>query len=65
MESHFDEYIQSCKKYNLHPSLEKIFEKYTPLTHLTNTIFYGPPGTGKYTQSLMLIKKYSPSELKY
>ena len=66
LESHFDEYIQSCKKYNLHPSLEKIVEKYpAPPTHLPNTIFYGPPGTGKYTQSLMLIKKYSPSELKY
>ena len=44
--------------------MEKIFEKY-PSTHLPNTIFYGPPGIGKYTQSLMLIKKYSPSELKY
>jgi len=64
LESHFDEYIQSCKKYNLHPSLETVFERY-PCTHLPNTIFYGPPGTGKYTQSLMLIKKYSPSELKY
>lgn len=64
LETHFDEYIQSCKKCNLHPTLEKIYEKF-PSTHVPNTIFYGPPGTGKYTQSLMLIKKYSPSELKY
>jgi len=32
---------------------------------LNNCIFYGPTGSGKYSQVLKLIKKYSPSELKY
>jgi len=32
---------------------------------MPNTILYGPPGVGKYTQALVAIKKYSPSELKY
>ena len=64
LETHFDDYIQSCKKYNLHPKLLPFYEKY-PSTHLPNTIFYGPPGSGKYTQALFLIKRYSPSELKY
>ena len=32
---------------------------------LKNLIYYGPSGVGKYTQMLKLLKKYSPSELKY
>jgi hypothetical protein len=63
-ETHFEEYI---KKENLHPKLEKIYNKNFPNTinKLGNLIFYGPSGVGKYTQMLTSIKKYSPSDLKY
>ena len=65
-EMHFEEYINSNKKQNLHPKLSKIFEKFPAnMRDLKNLIFYGPSGVGKYTQMLTSIKKYSPSELKY
>ena len=66
-ESHFEEYIVSNQKINLHPKLESVFLKNFPesIQQLKNVIFYGPSGAGKYTQVLRSIKKYSPSELKY
>ena len=64
LETHFDDYIQAAKKYNLHPTLSELYDKYPP-SRMPNTIFYGPPGVGKYTQALIALKKYSPSELKY
>ena len=65
-ESHFDEYINSIEKYNLHPELVDIYDKLPKkLNQLENLIIYGPTGTGKYSQVLKLLKKYSPSELKY
>ena len=66
-ESHFEEYIVSNQKINLHPKLESVFLKNFPdsIQQLKNVIFYGPSGVGKYTQVLRSIKKYSPSELKY
>jgi hypothetical protein len=65
-ETHFEEYIQENKRANLHPKLDKIYEKFPKsLNELKNVIFYGPSGTGKYTQVLKSIKGYSPSELKY
>ena len=66
LESHFDDYISSTNKENLHPKLEKIFERFPKkIRDLRNIIFVGPQGTGKYTQMLRSIKKYSLSELKY
>lgn len=66
LETHFEEYIQTSKKQNLHPKLEKIFNKFpSKLSELKNIIYYGPSGVGKYTQMLKSIKLYSPSELKY
>jgi hypothetical protein len=63
-ETHFEEYANV--KENLHPKLEKIFNKFPKkLSKLKNLIFYGPKGIGKYTQMLKCIKQYSPSELKY
>ena len=35
------------------------------LKMMPNFILYGPNGSGKYTESLKIIKKYSPSSLKY
>ena len=65
-ETHFEEYIQENKRVNLHPKLDKIYEKFPKtLEEFKNVIFYGPSGTGKYTQMLKSIKSYSPSELKY
>jgi hypothetical protein len=65
-ETHFEEYINANQKINMHPKLNKIYNKFPDdLSKLKNIIFYGPSGIGKYTQMLHSIKKYSPSELKY
>jgi hypothetical protein len=65
-ETHFEEYINSNQKINIHPKLNKIYNKFPDnIANLKNVIFYGPSGIGKYTQMLSSIKKYSPSELKY
>lgn len=63
-EDHFDEYMTANKRFNLHPALQKIYCKF-PKNKMCNAIFYGPSGVGKYTQMLLAIKKYSPTELKY
>jgi hypothetical protein len=66
LETHFEEYINAVVKENLHPKLEKLFNKFpTSLEKLGNLIFYGPSGVGKYSQMLYSIKKYSPTDLKY
>ena len=65
-ETYFDDYLFSNEKYNIHPELTKTIDQLPRhLVQLNNTIFYGPPGSGKYTQVLKILKKYSPSELKY
>jgi len=65
-ETHFEEYITENNRENLHPKLEKLYERFPKtLQELKNLIFYGPSGTGKYSQMLSSIKKYSNSELKY
>jgi hypothetical protein len=63
-ETHYEEYINVNE--NLHPKLEKIFNKFPKkIFDFKNLIFYGPTGVGKYTQVLKAIRKYSPSDLKY
>ena len=48
LESHFEEYIQTCEKQNLHPTADKIIKKLpNDLKNLKNMIFYGPSGVGK------------------
>ena len=65
-ETSFYEYINSCKKQNLHKNLLSIYKHFPDaINDLTNIIFYGPPGVGKYTQTLFSIEKYSSSGLKY
>jgi len=65
-ETHFEEYIAENNRENLHPKLQKIYEKFPEsLQEFKNIIFYGPTGTGKYSQMLNSIKRYSPTELKY
>ncbi len=54
------EYISENNRVNLHPKLDKIYEKFPKLIQeLKNLIFYGPSGTGKYSQMLKSIKKYN------
>ena len=65
-ETHFEEYIASAEKYNIHPELDPFMEAIPEqVSKFENMIIYGPSGSGKYTQMLRLIKKYSPSSLKY
>jgi Cdc6-like AAA superfamily ATPase len=65
-ESHYEEYISSVDKYNLHPELVAIYNMFPQkINQLENLIIYGPSGVGKYSQILYLLRRYSPSELKY
>jgi hypothetical protein len=65
-ESSFDDYIKSIEKYNMHPELVPIYERFPKsIRDFDNIIVYGSAGVGKYSQILHLLKKYSPSELKY
>jgi hypothetical protein len=65
-ETHYEEYINAVEKYNIHPEMIPIYEKFPKyLSQFGNLIVYGPPGSGKYSQVLYLLKKYSPSDLKY
>jgi hypothetical protein len=52
---------------NLHNYLEEEngILKSTSLEKLKHLIFYGNRGIGKYYQTLLFIKKFSPSKLKY
>jgi len=65
-ETHYEDYINSVEKFNLHPELGKIYNKFSNnIFELNNLLFYGPTGAGKYSQVLYLLKNYSPSKLKY
>lgn len=65
-ETHFEEYLQATRACNLHPELEEKIEGFPKKwEQMNNMIIYGPPGIGKYSQALAMIRRYSPSELKY
>ena len=65
-ETHYEEYLSSIDKYDLHPELQPIVKSLPPkISQMENMIIYGPSGVGKYTQVLNIIRKYSQSELKY
>ena len=65
-ESHFDDYISSIEKHNIHPELLDSYKKLPDkISKLENLIIYGPSGCGKYSQILYLLKRYSANELKY
>jgi len=65
-ETTFEEHVQAVNRSNLHPELTTYFEDFPKnVRDLRNVLFYGPPGVGKYSQALTMIKKYSPSGLKY
>ena len=65
-ESHYEDYLESVRKYNMHPELNVIHEHLPKqITKLGNMIIYGPPGIGKYSQVLHILNKYSSYGLKY
>jgi hypothetical protein len=65
-ESHYEEYLQSMDTHNIHPELKQVYDNLpATINQLPNLIVYGPGGCGKYTQVLNIIKRYSPSGLKY
>jgi hypothetical protein len=65
-ETHYEEYIQSVKNYNIHPEMDEIFRSFPPsIPEVSNMILHGPCGSGKYSQLLYLLERYSPSRLKY
>jgi len=65
-ESHFEEYIDSVEKFNLHPELLEYYNKFPEnICNFENLIIYGGGGIGKYSQVLYFLKNYSPSNLKY
>lgn len=65
-ETSFDDYTSSVENNNIHPELEPIYKCLPQNIHnFENTLVYGPPGTGKYSQILSIIRRYSPSQLKY
>jgi len=66
LETHFEDYVSSVKRENLHASLHKTYNYFPDnIKDFQNLIFYGPPGVGKYSQGLYAIQKYSSSDLKY
>jgi DNA polymerase III delta prime subunit len=65
-ETHYEDYYHSVEKSNFHPELNEIYTRFPKsISDLENLIFYGPSGSGKYSQMLYLLKRYSPSQLKY
>ena len=58
-ETHFDDYIKSYDNLPLHNL------NFDNLSNFNNFILHGPDGIGKYTQSLLLIKQHSFTNLKY
>ena len=65
-ETHFEEYINAVKRFDMHPEMAELVNIFPQkLSQFGNLIVYGPSGVGKYSQILRLLKKYSPSHLKY
>jgi len=65
-ESHYEEYLDSCDKYNMHPELSDTFSNLPENSNqLGNLILFGPSGVGKYTQALAILRRYSSTDLKY
>ena len=61
-ETHYEEYINACYNYNIHPELTSVINNLpSNISNFGNLIVYGPSGVGKYTQILNIIKKYKNS----
>ena len=65
-DTHFDDYLCTSDNNNFHPKIDSLIENLSPeLDNMHNMIVYGKSGVGKYTQALKIIRKYSPTSLKY
>lgn len=65
-ETSYEDYLKSNKLFNIHPELDNIISNLPRNPrNFENIILYGPSGIGKYTQTLKIIEKYSPSNMKY
>jgi hypothetical protein len=65
-ENHFDDYCFAVDKENFHCELKDQIDAFpNSIEEFENMVIYGPPGSGKYSQMLYLVRKYSPSQLKY
>jgi len=66
-ETTMDEYLASVENQDFHEELTPVFEQCFPNTikDFENIIVFGPTGAGKYTQTLKILKKYSPTLLKH
>ena len=65
---YFNKYDEKLNmKSHLNPKLFKLINSFpNKLYELRNhIIFYGPTGVGKYLLALKLIRRYSPTKLKY
>lgn len=66
MNIRFQDHLADHDNNSLHPYLQNEYKHFPEmLSELSNIILYGPPNVGKYTQMLVMIKKYSVSNLKY
>ena len=66
LDTNFIDYIHNSSLCNLHPELSSSLKSFTKDNiYDSNIILYGPSGVGKYTQALTIIKKFSPTGLKY
>ena len=62
----FEDYIQNCKKFNLHKEIIPLLtDVNNDIKNTNNLILYGPSGIGKYTQALNYIKNFSPTALRF
>jgi len=62
----FDKYTNIDNDKKFHKKIASYYDKLpNDINKLKNIIFYGAKGVGKYTQVLSVIKKYSPTKLKY
>lgn len=61
MEKTFTEVLEKIKNDNLHTEISQVIESLKK----DNYLFYGPHGVGKYSQALLLLSKFSPSQLTY
>lgn len=66
LDNRFEQYTADADKTNLHPSLLRVYSSLPEnLADAPHMLIHGPPGSGKYTQSLLAIRKYSPTGLRY
>ena len=58
--------LENSKKLGINNKYNNYFNSLSNnILLIPNLLLYGPPGSGKYSESLKIIEKYSPSNLKY